>query len=215
MARLSGKLTAKSLGWDRNAIGAAVGKLGDNGRVHLGRIVGMVADIHTTVNETTGEIQKGLKGQFRGVSSVNEFTPVMVEATDDNGATIMKDGKPVMKAKRDANDVPVTVDTGKAITVTAGRCYLPGGLQDMIEGSLTTARASDDKATVQFGIDLFAIKAANAAGYSFDADTLIEAADVDPLDALLTSATSAAQAALPAPDEAPAVEPTKAATKAK
>ena len=170
MAKLSGKLTAKALGWDRNAIGPAVAKVpADGGRVHLGRVVGIVSGLKHTVNGDTGEIQNGLKGQFRGLST-----------------------------RTDKGEI---VEVGKGQAVTAGVCYLPGGIQEMIEGALAAAQESDARATVQFAIDLYAIPATNKAGYSFDAENLVEASESDPLDTLLSSAATVAAAALPAPEE--------------
>lgn len=164
MARLSGKLTAKTLGWDRVAIGAEVKKVpAEGGRVLLGRFAGIVSGLKQTVNADTGEVQNGLKGQFRGLST------------------------------RDAKGEIVGI--GKGETVTAGVCYLPGGIQEMIEGTLDAAKEDNEKATVQFAIDLYAIPATNKAGYSFDADTKIEAEEADPLDNLLAQA-----------EEAPALE---------
>jgi hypothetical protein len=165
--RLSGKLTAKSLGWDRNRIGTEVAKVpADGGRVLLGTIVGLVSGLRQTVNNDTGEIQNGLKGQFRGISSLG----------DDSGKEIG--------------------DKNPARTVTAGVCYLPGGIQEMIEGALAQAQdttsGGDVRATVKFGLKLYAIPATNKAGYSFDADNLIEATEDDPLDTLLAVANDTA-----------------------
>lgn len=176
MARISGKLTAKTLGWDRNRIGAEVGKVpAIGGRVELGTIVGIVSGLRQTVSNDTGEIQSGLKGQFRGVSSLG---------TDS--------GKEISTAN-------------PAATVTAGVCYLPGGIQEMLEGALAEAHSTDASATVKFGIKLFAIPATNKAGYSFDADNLIAASESDPLADLLalTETPAAEQPALEAP-KAPA-----------
>jgi hypothetical protein len=181
MAKLSGKLTAKTLGWDRIAIGSETKKVpAEGGRVLLGRIVGIVNGLKQTVNADTGEIQNGLKGQFRGISSRNEKGEI------------------------------VGIDGG--VKVTAGVCYLPGGIQDMIEGTLAVAKEADAKATVQFAIDLFAIPATNKAGYSFDADTLVQAEESDPLDTLLASAANSAPA-LAAPETPATEEPAPAAEK--
>jgi hypothetical protein len=174
MARIAGKLTAKSLGWDRNAIGAAVKKVPqDGGRVFIGRVVGIVSGLHETVNDDTSEVQTGLKGNFRGISSLPEMRAKM-----DGENPVMKDGVAVMEP------------TGEPITMTAGRCYLPGGIQEMVEGAYKGARQGDTNATVSFGVDLYAVPATNKAGYSYDADTVTEAATADPLDALLQSANA-------------------------
>lgn len=198
MARIAGKLTPRALGWDRNAIGNAVKRVpADGGRVHLGRIVGIVSGLKQTINEENGEIQTGLKGSFRGVSSLNDFKPVM--------ETVTIDGKEVERPKRDAQDQPVMIDTGNAIVVTSGVAYLPGGLQPMIEAALAEAQATDPKASVRFGIDLFGIPAQNKAGYSFDGETLIDATEVDPLAEMLE--TAASMKALPAPVADVALDP--------
>jgi len=160
MARLSGKLTAKTLGWDRIKIGGAVQKVpADGGRVLLGRFAGIVSGLKQTIHGDTGEVQNGLKGQFRGLSALNAKGEI--------------------------------VEVGKGEIVTAGVCYLPGGIQEMIEGALAAAQENDARATVQFALDLYAIPATNKAGYSFDADTRIQAEEADPLDSLLAQAAEA------------------------
>lgn len=171
MARVSGKLTGRALGWDRNAIGTATKRVPqDTGRVLIGRIAGIVAGFHQTVNNDTGEVQIGLKGQFRGVSSLNEM---------------VQDGNKV-----GADKLPVMIDSGNPIVVSAGRCYLPGGLQEMIETAYKDAIKTDKDATVSFALDLFAIPATNKAGYSYDGDMLVEATEQDPLDMLFTNANA-------------------------
>lgn len=193
MARIAGKLTAKSLGWDRNAIGIAVKRVpADGGRVFIGRIVGIVSGLHETVNEDSGEVQTGLKGNFRGVSSLPEYAQKI-----DNGGPVT-----------DANG-PVMIPTGDNVTMTAGRCYLPGGIQEMIEGAYKGAASGDKNATVQFGVDLYAIPATNKAGYSYDADTVTEASTADPLDALMQSANAVKLLPGTKPVEAPAEKPKK------
>lgn len=137
---LTGKLTPKSLGWDRNNIGTAVSKVPAlDGEVLLGRIAGKVTGIKEQVNGETGDIMTGLKGDFQGMSSLN-------------------------------NKV-----------VSSGVCYLPGGIQDMLEGAYSIASEKDPRATVAFTIDLYAIPATNKAGYSFKADSLKEANAEDPM----------------------------------
>src|SRR5688572_4466984 len=117
--QLVGKLTPRALGWDRNAIGPAVGVLTTGQSVLLGRIAGIVGGFRETLNEDTGEVQRGLKGNFRGLSSKN-ITEVEKDAK----------GNPVME-----NGVPKVKDTGVQIQITSGVCYLPGGIQEMIEGT--------------------------------------------------------------------------------
>lgn len=146
---LVGKLTPRTLGWDRNRIGTEVAKVPmDGGKVLLGRIVGIVSGLKQTIDKETGDISSGLKGNFKGISSLDEKPPV-----------------------------------------NSGVCYLPGGIQEMLEGSLAQAKENDSKATVRFAIDLFAIPATNKAGYSFKADNIVEASETNPLDDLLNEAT--------------------------
>jgi hypothetical protein len=147
---LVGKLSPKAIGWDRNRIGTEVAKVpADGGKVLLGRIVGMISGLKQTVNNETGDIQTGLKGNFRGISSVDGLA-----------------------------------------AVTSGVCYLPGGIQEMLEGALASAKENDAKATVTFAIDLFAIPATNKAGYSFKAENIVEAEASDPLAMLLEQANA-------------------------
>jgi hypothetical protein len=180
MVELVGKLTAKTLGWDRFAIGAATKDTTQPQK--LGTIVGIVSGLRQTVNNETGDIQTGLKGNFRGLSTLNLFVP----KKDKEGNDVMKDGKPVLE------------DTGKVIEIRSGVCYLPGGIQEMMEGALAQARETDPKATISFGIDLFAIKDTNKAGYTFKAETKVAAEERDPLDLLMDQAKGVA--ALPAPE---------------
>lgn len=174
---LVGKLTAKTLGWARPALQTATEH--NTQPVKLGTIVGIVSGLKQNVNEETGDITSGLKGNFRGVSTKN----------------VMKD-----TGNKDANGAPVFEDTGEPIRVTSGVCYLPGGIQEMLEGALAKAKEKDAKATISFGIDLYTVKDTNKAGYTFKAITRVETTESDPLDLLLEQATTAAAAALPAPD---------------
>jgi hypothetical protein len=147
---LVGKLSPKAMGWDRNAIGTETAKVpADGGSVLLGRVVGIVSGLKQTVNGETGDIQSGLKGNFRGISSLPNKAPV-----------------------------------------TSGVCYLPGGIQEMIEGALADAKASDPRAVINFAIDLYAIPATNKAGYSFKAENIVESGASDPLEMLLSQANS-------------------------
>lgn len=172
---LVGKLSPKAMGWDRNKIGTEVAKVpADGGSVNLGRIVGVVSGLKQTVNGETGDIQTGLKGNFRGISSL--------------------EGKPA---------------------VTSGVCYLPGGIQEMLEGALASAKENDPRATVSFAIDLFAIPATNKAGYSFKADNIVEAGATDPLQSLLDQAAANKPLALAAAEPAPEAAPEKATEKSK
>lgn len=163
MARLSGKLTAKTLGWGREEIGPAVKKIPQTDKIFIGRFAGIVSGIKELVNDDTGEVQTGLKGQFRGISTLN-----------DDGT----------EAGADANGNPL----GR--TVTAGVCYLPSGLQDVVEGAYRQAIEHEPRATITFVMDLYAMFSGGQAGYTYDAETKVEAQDNDPLDILLEQAAT-------------------------
>jgi hypothetical protein len=175
--QLVGKLTAKSLAWDRGAL-IAVTATNPN-PVKLATIVGMISGLKQTVNQETGDIQSGLKGNFRGLST--KFIMEDTGTKDEHGVPVLK-----------ATDVPVEV--------TSGVCYLPGGIQDMLEGTLAKAKEGDAKATVSFGIDLYVLKDTNKAGYTFKAETRVEATESDPLDLLMQQAKGPALLAAPETD---------------
>lgn len=160
MARLSGKLTAKTLGWGREEIGPAVKKIPQTERVFIGRFAGIVSGIKEIVNDDTGEIQTGLKGQFRGLSTIA-----------DDGEIVGADeaGNPLGRV------------------VTAGVCYLPSGLQDVVEGAYRQAVEHEPRATISFVMDLYAMFSGGQAGYTYDAETKVDAQKADPLAILLES----------------------------
>lgn len=175
--KLVQKLSPKSAGWDRGRIIIAVGKVpSTGGRVLLGRFAGIATDIKQLVNAETGDIQTGLKGSFRALATK--------PGTDGDA-----NAKP---------PVPAVASEPGGEEVTSGVCYLPQGIQAMIEGALTEAKATDKNASVRFVLDLFAIPATNKAGYSFDADMVQEAATNDPLADMLAQADGIK--ALPKPD---------------
>lgn len=165
MARLSGKLTAKTLGWGREEIGPAVKAIPQTERVLIGRYAGIVSGIKELVNDDTGEVQTGLKGQFRGLSTL-----------DDAGENVGVDEKGEPQGK----------------TVTAGVCYLPSGLQDIVEGSYRQAIEQDPRATITFVMDVYALFSGNQAGYTYESEMVTEAEENDPLDVLLGSAVDVA-----------------------
>lgn len=161
MAKLSGKLTAKTLGWGREEIGPGVKAIPQTERLFIGRYAGIVSGIKELVNDDTGEIQTGLKGQFRGISTRNDKGEVV--GTDEAGVPLGK-------------------------VVTAGVCYLPSGLQDIVEGSYRSAVEQDPRATITFVMDVYALASSNQAGYSYESEMVTEAEENDPLDVLLASA---------------------------
>lgn len=169
MARLSGKLTAKALGWGRDEISPAIKSMPQTERLFVGRFAGIVSGIKENVNDETGEVQTGLRGQFRGLSTRSE-----------NGELVGTDpatGNPL------------------GMTVTAGVCYLPSGLQDVVEGAYRQAIETNPRATISFVLDLFAMAANNKVGYTYDAETRVDAQENDPLALLLETASGPAMIA--------------------
>lgn len=97
-----------------------------------------------------------------------------------------------LKMAIDTRGEPVAGLTGQFLATlpdgkefTSGVLYLPGGLQEMIQDPLEAGINANDKSTaIEFAMDLFSIKATNAAGYSFQATLLGDAAQADPFAAL-------------------------------
>lgn len=170
MARLSGKLTAKALGWGRDEISPAIKSMPQTEKLYVGRFAGIVSGIKENVNEDSGEIQTGLRGQFRGLSTRSE-TGEVVGADPANGNPL-------------------------GMVVTAGVCYLPSGLQDVVEGAYRQAIESNPRATISFVLDLYAMAANNKVGYTYDAETRVDAQENDPLALLLETASASAPVAL-------------------
>lgn len=208
-----GKLTAKTLGWDRATLQQST--LHVTTPILMATVVGIVSGLRQNINDETGDITTGLKGNFRGISTrapmidtgevdankVPIFAPLMRDA-------IGEDGKPVMIGQVDDKGKPVKDDKGEPVMVAkqeaaiievrSGVCYLPSGLQDMIEGAYAQAVEADPKATVSFGLDLYCLKDTNKAGYTFKAETKVEAQERDPLEMLMDQVRTVK--ALPAPD---------------
>lgn len=90
--------------------------------------------------------------------------------------------------------------------VTSGICYLPSGIQGMLETALAEARQKDPNGTIQFAVDMYAIPAKNLAGYSFNAENILGGAEDDPLTALLSLAEEQLPLALPEGAKAPQLE---------
>jgi hypothetical protein len=111
------------------------------------------------------------------------------------------------KASKDVNDELIyglkgnfrgqNVTTGEM--VSSGVCYLPSGIQGMIEQDLADARQQDPNATVRFAVDIFAIRAKNKAGYSFNADNILPSETGDPVSGLLDQAQKLSPLAIAAP----------------
>jgi hypothetical protein len=76
----------------------------------------------------------------------------------------------------------------KGVTMSSGVCYLPSGIQEMIQDPLEALIATDKTAAITFTMDLFAVTAGNKAGYSFAAELISDAQREDPFAALRASA---------------------------
>ena len=66
----------------------------------------------------------------------------------------------------------------------SGVLYLPGGIQELLQGPLEQAIADDKNARIQFAFDIYAVKASNPAGYSFEAENLVDVEREDPFAAM-------------------------------
>lgn len=89
---------------------------------------------------------------------------------------------------------------------TSGVCYLPGGLQEMIQQPLEQQLNDPDKsvataASIEFAMDIFAVPASNKAGYSFIATLLGDASRADPFAAVKARIGDKKLPALPSPKE--------------
>lgn len=79
----------------------------------------------------------------------------------------------------------------------SGSCILPDVINDMIHGQFA---AMEPGSSVQFGVKISVDQDDSVIiGYKYSAEPLIDAAESDPLEALLTTVN----AALPAPDKKP------------
>lgn len=115
-----------------------------------------------------------------------------------------------IKAATDARGDPVfgltgqfegtNIETGE--TAQSGVLYLPGGIQELLQGPLETAIADDKNARIQFAYDIFAVSASNPAGYSFEAENLIEVEREDPFAAMRAELATKSLPKLPAPAKA-------------
>lgn len=85
------------------------------------------------------------------------------------------------------------LETGEVFR--SGVLYLPAGIHDMVEGAVKKLQGESD--FVQFALQINVIKSASSAGYAYQAKSLIQNRQVDPLNDLRASlATSAEKPAL-------------------
>jgi hypothetical protein len=64
----------------------------------------------------------------------------------------------------------------------SARCYLPGGIQEVIEALVKSIPEGDRLASVDFAFRIFAVEATNAVGYTYEALPLINLSSNDGLD---------------------------------
>lgn len=136
--------------------------------------------------------QPVLLGRFVGV--VTGLKPIENEKTGDVSYGLKGSFKAVSSVA-DAN--------GVLKEVRSGVCYLPGGIQDIVEAAWLAASEKDEKkrASIQFAMDIYAIPAANAAGYTFKADNIVDAQAGDATDAIMVAAQGVKpMPGLPAPN---------------
>ncbi len=86
------------------------------------------------------------------------------------------------------------LETGE--TFRSGVLYLPAGIHDMLEGSVKKLESETD--FVQFALQILAVKATNAAGYGYQAKSMIPSRTVDPLTEMRAVLSGPTLAALPA-----------------
>lgn len=109
------------------------------------------------------------------------------ETIDEKTGNIQLGLKGSFKAISDKVD-----EKGVLLEIRSGVCYLPGGIQETVETAYKGARgegANERKnATVAFAVDLYVRRANNAAGYSYEAETLMTPEENDPLAGLFSQA---------------------------
>lgn len=97
----------------------------------------------------------------------------------------------------------INMQDGKEFT--SGVCYLPAGIQELIQEPLEAALSAENSrgAAVEFALDVFAIPSTNKAGYSFSAESLKEVSSDDPMERIQKELSAKALPkfpALPKPD---------------
>lgn len=168
--KVLGKLTIASM----NTRPKRAHKDVNNIKTPLCRIMGTATGLKAAL-DTKGETVFGLTGQFLGIN--------------------------VDQAAAHAKDPKENPDDGE---YTSGVCYLPGGIQELIQTPLEALLNSEDKVTannasLEFAMDLFAVPATNAAGYSFEGALLGQMGQADPFAAIKAKVGDTKLPALPSP----------------
>lgn len=78
----------------------------------------------------------------------------------------------------------------------SGLLYLPGGVHDQLLNAAN--KLMDESEEIDFALEIYAVRAGNAAGYSYEATPLLEPKGVDPL-AEIRKQVDATRAKLAAP----------------
>lgn len=91
----------------------------------------------------------------------------------------------------------------------SGKLFLPGGIQEVLEGPLLEAETKDENVSIKFGFRISAVKADNPIGYSYRAAVLLQPSENDPL-AELGRLLAAPTAPAPEPPTASAPNPAPA-----
>lgn len=89
----------------------------------------------------------------------------------------------------------------------SGVLYLPGGIHETYQAAVENLEEGE---SIRFAIELRAVRAANPAGYSYEAVDLLPVKEVDPLDDIMAAVSSAKQLASGATNLAPAPAQAKA-----
>jgi hypothetical protein len=67
-------------------------------------------------------------------------------------------------------------------TYQSGKMFLPSGVQDVVESAVSQMPKDDQMASVDFAFRIYAVKASNPIGYSYEAEALIDMNTNDGLD---------------------------------
>lgn len=93
-------------------------------------------------------------------------------------------------------------NTNHGKTFRSGKLYLPAGIQEMVESAVS--QVEKDGGSVEFALEIRAVRATNPIGYSYQAVPLIKPRENDALSALRASITAQALPPAPAPAQLPA-----------
>jgi hypothetical protein len=92
----------------------------------------------------------------------------------------------------------VNLETGEKFR--SGKCFLPAGIQDVVEAPLSAAELHKDadgkpdpqSVSMKFGFRIYSVKATNPAGYTYAAEILLKPSENDPLTEMLAQVEAGA-----------------------